>query len=204
MGPIIFGTVLCLAVTGVTAAAGTVALGATCTPTDGSRADCADTNAICPSSGAKCTCTSGYTQSATSCTAAAGTVALGATCTPADGSRADCADTNAICPAAGAKCTCKSGYTQSATSCTKSGVNAPAGTVALGATCTPADGTQANCADTNAICPAAGAKCTCKSGYTQSGTSCTEQRGNNNGREIAFSPLLVFLAPVSLAVFMGQ
>lgn len=43
----------------------------------------------------------------------------------------------------------------------------------LGATCTPNDGTQADCADANAICPSTGtAVCTCKTGYTAYGTTC--------------------------------
>lgn len=44
--------------------------------------------------------------------------------------------------------------------------------VALDATCTPADGTKADCTDNNAICPAGIAKCQCKPGYKAHNAAC--------------------------------
>lgn len=40
---------------------GAVALGEACTPADGSKGNCDDANAICPSGTATCECNNGYT-----------------------------------------------------------------------------------------------------------------------------------------------
>ncbi|XP_025107346.1 scavenger receptor class F member 2-like [Pomacea canaliculata] len=183
-------------------------IGATCTSTDGSKGDCSDVNAICPTTSKKCECKSGYTgPTGGTCVITPGTAGGACLTNPA------CTGDTLVCQSsvckikAGAACTSPTAHCVPQSTCSTTCKCDDGYTALQTGLCTAIDQGKVNaacdgtrvCTGTNVECT--GGFCTCKDGFSgnKGDNDCTSNKGVALG-QVSVWTLCMTILTVSLAV----